>query len=265
MFIWNAPGCQRTSRGNGYLDWICSDDSDYANIGVLMEKLILFDIDGTLTRTQNGYVPFNEALQKAFGLDGDIRTVIPDGNTDPLIVEDILSKANLRFAIDGAGWTHFAETLGVCYREAIRQGATTVRPLPGAVTLLQTLAGSGRFHPSVVTGNFELTANIKLEAAELLPHLQRGAYASDSHRRADLPYIAKTRWEETNGRKLLPEQCVVIGDTPKDLAAARHNRMKCVLVGTGRYPIEELRYAGPDECLADLLDTKSMVELLAKI
>ena len=41
--------------------------------------------------------------------------------------------------------------------------------------------------------------------------------------------------------------------------------MKCVLVGTGRYPIEELRYAGPDECLADLLDTKSMVELLAKI
>ena len=29
-----------------------------------MERLILFDIDGTLTRTQNGYLPFNEAIWK---------------------------------------------------------------------------------------------------------------------------------------------------------------------------------------------------------
>jgi phosphoglycolate phosphatase-like HAD superfamily hydrolase len=29
-----------------------------------VERLILFDIDGTLTRTQNGYLPFNEAICK---------------------------------------------------------------------------------------------------------------------------------------------------------------------------------------------------------
>jgi hypothetical protein len=38
----------------------------------LMDRLILFDIDGTLTRTQNGYVPFNEAIFQTFGIDGDI-------------------------------------------------------------------------------------------------------------------------------------------------------------------------------------------------
>ena len=31
----------------------------------LMDRLILFDIDGTLTRTQNGYLPFNDAIQAA--------------------------------------------------------------------------------------------------------------------------------------------------------------------------------------------------------
>ena len=133
------------------------------------------------------------------------------------------------------------------------------------MALVQVLSGSERFHPSVVTGNFELSANIKLEAAGILSYLQRGAYASDSQRRADLPYIAKTRWEERSGRKLSPEQCVVIGDTPKDLEAARQNQMKCILVGTGRYPIEELRYAQPDECLADLLDTESILDLLTRI
>ena len=41
---------------------------------------------------QNGYLPFNEAICKTFGVDGDIRAVVPDGNTDPLIVEDIFVR-----------------------------------------------------------------------------------------------------------------------------------------------------------------------------
>jgi len=39
-----------------------------------MERLVLFDIDGTLVRTQNGHVPFNEAILQSFGIAGDIRT-----------------------------------------------------------------------------------------------------------------------------------------------------------------------------------------------
>jgi phosphoglycolate phosphatase len=57
----------------------------------------------------------------------------------------------------------------------------------------------------------------------------------------------------------------VIGDTPKDLEAARHNQMKCVLVGTGRYPIEELQYWQPDVCLADLTDTEAVLAMLSEI
>jgi phosphoglycolate phosphatase-like HAD superfamily hydrolase len=64
---------------------------------------------------------------------------------------------------------------------------------------------------------------------------------------------------------LLAEHCIVIGDTPNDLQAARHNDMKCILVGTGRYPIEELRYWEPDACLPDLSDTDAVLRLLSKI
>ena len=48
-----------------------------------MERLILFDIDGTLTRTQNGFLPFNRAILDTFNVAGDIRSVFPDGMTDP--------------------------------------------------------------------------------------------------------------------------------------------------------------------------------------
>lgn len=230
-----------------------------------MERLILFDIDGTLTRTQNGYLPFNEALFETFGIAGDIRTVVPDGNTDPLIVQDIFAKANIKTRIDINDWRRLRVNLEACYHRHIEQGSTTVRPLPGTVSLLRAIAAINGLGASVVTGNFEATAKVKLKAAGLDAYLARGAYGSDSPHRPDLPAIAKRRWEQSADREILPEQCVIVGDTPNDLAAARQNKMKCLLVGTGRYPVEELEYWRPGACLADLNDTQAVLAELANL
>jgi phosphoglycolate phosphatase len=227
-----------------------------------MERLVLFDIDGTLTRTQNGYLPFNEAIFRTFGIPGDIRSVIPDGNTDPRIVEEIFIAANLHMEIDPALWQAFAAKLKSCYVNAVRAGATAIRALPGAAELLQVLSTNPGFAGSVVTGNFEPIAHVKLNTAKLDRYLCRGAYGSDSPHRPDLPAIARQRWEAVSGRSIGSEQCVIVGDTPKDLEAARLNGMKCVLIGTGRYPVEELMLSKPDACLPDLSDTGEVLRTL---
>jgi phosphoglycolate phosphatase len=230
-----------------------------------MKRLLLFDIDGTLTRSHNGHVPFNQAILKTFGISGDIRSVIPDGNTDPLIVTEIFSKGNILIQDLDDKWEEFSHNLRQCYSEAIRNGDTSVRALPGAAELLQALGVNDRFGCSVVTGNLEPMAQVKLEAAGLYSYLCRGAYGSDSPRRADLPAIAKRRCEAARGMSVALGDCIVIGDTPKDLEAARHNHMKCILVGTGRYPVEELFNCEADTCLPDLTDTAAVIEALLKV
>ena len=114
-----------------------------------MERLILFDIDGTLTRTQNGYIPFNEAILKTFGVAGDIRSVVPDGNTDPLIVEDILRKAEVEIVV---GPTNSGGDSRCNLRElprALPAGTTTVRRTAGAPELLlRRLSAQGSFTPA---------------------------------------------------------------------------------------------------------------------
>jgi len=230
-----------------------------------MERLIFFDIDGTLTRTHNGYLPFNDAIMKTFGFAGDIRTVVPDGNTDPLIVKDIFMKAGVGIAVEPEQWQRFTAQLQASYREHVKGGATTIQPLAGAEPLLQHLSAVMEFHASVVTGNFEATALVKLDSAGLGSYLSRGAYASDSEHRPDLPAIARERWEMAAGRTITAGQCVIVGDTPKDLECARANAMRCLLVGTGRYPVEELEYWRPDACVADLTDTQKIVGLLANL
>jgi len=230
-----------------------------------MERLILFDIDCTLTWTHNGYLPFNEAIFQTFAVAGDIRTVAPDGNTDPMIVKDIFTKANIQIELGADRWQEFTVNLRASYRQHVEGGETTVRALPGAAELLKALSVHEEFGASVVTGNFEATAEVKLEAAGLAPYLTRGAYASDSEYRPGLPAIAKRRWEELSRRSISSDRCVIIGDTPNDLAEARDNQMKCLLVGTGRYPVEELLYWQPDACLADLSDTKAVLTTLTNL
>jgi len=232
---------------------------------MLMERLIFFDIDGTLTRTQNGFLPFNQAILDTFSVAGDIRSVFPDGMTDPHILEEIFAKMEAEIAISGDQLIQFADHLRRNYAAALGDGTTTVRALAGVSELLEQLSAHGKFAQGVVTGNFEATARIKLEAAGLACHLSLGAYASDSSQRPDLPPIAKRRWEKSVGRAVLSKDCVIVGDTPKDLEAARANGMKCVLVGTGRHPIEELRYHAPDAAITDLTDTRAVIDLLSKI
>ena len=227
-----------------------------------MERLVLFDVDGTLTRTHNGYIPFNEAILQTFGIAGDIRSVVPDGNTDPRIVEEIFAGAKVEVAIAVEHFQEFAINLQVKYANALQNGTMAIRALPGVIELLRSLSGNEAFDQGVVTCNFKVTARVKLEAAGLSSYLRLGAYGCDSPHRPDLPAIARERWQRFTGKPIPSEQCVIVGDTPKDLEAARVNKMKCILVGTGRYPMEELIYSEPDACLPDLSDTAAVVKLL---
>ena len=228
----------------------------------MLERLILFDLDGTLIRSLNGFVAFNEAIYKTFGLAGDIRTVIPDGNTDPLILEDIFTTANLKVEITEEKWRAFAQNLYESYTDAIQRGLMRVFPLPGVRELVRELAEVKGIYQGVVTGNLEETGRLKLEAAGLGAYLGLGAYGSDSRDRNDLPGIAKERWAGVIGKSLPSRHCTIVGDTPKDLDAARKNHMRCLLVGSGRYAVEELGLLKPDACLPDFTDTKAVVEAL---
>ena len=226
-------------------------------------KIVFLDLDGTLLRSQDGHVAFNQAIFKTFGFAGDIRTIRPDGKTDPIILQEIFDTAGQDVEWGPADWQTFSENLKECYTHAISEGPTRVRALPGVPELVRELAGLPGLHLGVVTGNMEVTARLKLQAAGVGEHVGPGAFGSDSAVRNDLPGIAMERWSRHLDLPVEPRHCVIVGDTPRDLEAARTNGMKCLLVATGRYhPLEELRKLQPDALLPDFADTRASVDAL---
>lgn len=227
--------------------------------------IIFFDIDGTLLRSRNGHVAFNRAILETFGCPGDIRTIRPDGKTDPQILQEIFEADGRNVECGPAHWRTFSRHLEACYRRAISEGSTRVHALPGVPEMVRELGGRPQARLGVVTGNMEVTAQLKLRAAGVDGQLGPGAFGSDSARRNDLPAIAVERWRRHRKAAVSPEHCLIVGDTPRDLEAARENGMKCLLVGTGRHPAAELRAMRPDGFLPDFSDTGAAVDSLLRL
>ena len=66
--------------------------------------------------------------------------------------------------------------------------------------------------------------------------------------------------------ELHPSQFIVIGDTPDDIACARHFGARSVAVATGHlYGVDELLACQPDAVLPDLSNTEQVMRTLEKL
>src|SRR5438270_553482 len=90
-----------------------------------------------------------------------------------------------------------------------------------------------------------------------------GAFGNDSFDRRDLPAIAAQRINDHLATELHAEQFIVIGDTPNDIACARHFGARVVSVATGRvHSADVLREHEPDALLPNLLDPNAVLQTL---
>ena len=225
-------------------------------------RAVLFDIDGTLVSAGPlGAEVFDRAIEAVTGQAPPLR-VSMSGKTDPQIVREYMEAMHLDVA------AHLSSVLARLEHELALAGPelpSMGRTLPGVVALLEALAEDRRFHLSVLTGNIAPNAAVKLGAFGLdrWLDLETGAYGSDSERRTELVPIALRRLASLRGAHLEPQHAWVVGDTPRDLDAARVGGARCVLVATGRFGLTELERLEPDAVLADLSDTQQVVKLLS--
>jgi phosphoglycolate phosphatase len=110
-----------------------------------------------------------------------------------------------------------------------------------------------------VTGNYEPVARLKLTRAGLGRHFAsgQGAFGSDSEDRAALPGIARRRAGD-NGVSHPRTRTLVVGDTPRDIACARADEVRCLAVATGPYEVAELSAA--DGVAADGRGLRGLLE-----
>ena len=225
-------------------------------------RLLLFDIDGTLLSgaTEAHRDAMHEALQEVHGIrpnDRALRAISPAGRTDPEIARAILLDAGVSAErIDERAddvREHCCRAYGRLCPDDLSRFV-----LPGIPELLESLSDRDDVILALLTGNYQPVARIKLSRAGIGGYFQsgQGAFGSDAEDRVSLPAIARRR-AGRRGYPHPPEETIVIGDTPRDIACAAADGVRCFAVSTGPYSAEELRsadavFAGAAELAAAL-------------
>lgn len=222
------------------------------------KTIALFDLDGTLITTDGaGRRALVRALADLHGRE-DLCDFPLAGKTDRAIVRQALQGAGLvcgEAAIDAVLF-RYLELLPGEIAAAAGYGV-----LPGVSALLDALDADQHTAVGLGTGNIRPGAAIKLARADLMRRFAFGGFGSDAEDRAELLRIGAERGAQRLGHSLNECRVVIVGDTPRDVAAAQAIDASCVAVATGPHSAHELRAAGARWAVETLEDPRALAAI----
>ena len=211
---------------------------------------VVFDIDGTLLTTGGaGAAAWGRAFNELHGIPANIEDYTEAGMPDHEVCRVTFTHAVGReptereiAALMALYLDHLPETVAE---------AAGYRVLAGVVGTLQRLCRDGMLL-GLTTGNIEPAAHVKLDRGGLNRFFTFGGYGSDSPHRGELTRAAIERAGRILGREVDPATVLVVGDTPRDVEAARYAGAVSVAVASGHFTTEQLAEAGADHVLGSL-------------
>ena len=221
-------------------------------------NLVLFDIDGTLLRTEGvGVSAMLRAFTRLHGERGfSFEGVEIAGALDGLLFARMMAQHGL--PSDDATHAEFQRVYGDELSRTLTPDR--VRRMPGTDGLVAALREAGAA-VGLLTGNYEHTAHLKITVAGFeRAHFPFGAFGADGPSRRHLTPVAIERAAAHLGRAFDPSRVTIIGDTPHDIDCAKAHGCRAIGVGTGPYSPERLREVGADLAVADLSETARLLD-----
>ena len=213
------------------------------------KKLFLFDIDGTLLNIQRGFMHrlLENILKEQTHHDIDLSKHKFAGRTDRDIFYSILDQ-ELRYSNDKLFETVKEAYISRLNAELTPDHVSVIDHVKEAIDYLQE---HGRPF-GLLTGNFKESAYIKLNRGQIDHYFSFGAFGTHHIDRNMLPEIALNEARKIYNTDFTPENMIIIGDTPKDIACAHHFGAISLAVATGYYTTAELAEHRPNIIMENL-------------
>jgi phosphoglycolate phosphatase len=223
--------------------------------------VLLFDIDGTLlTGGGAGRRAIERAFERLHGRPDACSTIRFDGMTDRLITRlalEVIGASATDTSIEALLEVYVAELEA----ELRDSPPDRYRIHPGVHAALDAARERG-MALGLGTGNVQEGARLKLEYVDLYRHFAFGGFGSDHELRVEVIRKGAERGAAHLGKSLAECRVVIIGDTTKDVDAARGIGAESIGVGTGPSTAAALLAHGATYAFDDLTAPGALEALL---
>jgi phosphoglycolate phosphatase len=220
--------------------------------------VLLFDIDGTLMDSGGaGRRAMERGFERRHGRRDACAGIAFGGMTDRAI-----ARAGLA-AIGADPSAAAIDDLLAAYLDALAEELFASRAIvhAGVEAALDAGAAAGAA-VGLGTGNVRDGARLKLSRVGLHERFAFGGFGSDHEARDLLLRVGAERGALAIGAPLSACRVVVIGDTPRDVAAAQAIGAECLAVATGPFPLDALAACAPTRVFRDLAEDGAIDALL---
>lgn len=222
---------------------------------------IWFDIDGTLLFAHSaGRNAFERAMEEHFGWESGLEGVSFAGATDLQVLADLARFHGACPEQTRRQAPAFFQRM----REHLHAGLEAQKPTPvkGAKELVRVLSKQAPVLLGLVTGNARHCAFVKLEHAGLGHYFDHGGFGCQHPDRDELARLARSEAATVCGSEEMLALGVIIGDTPRDVKAAKAIGAKSLGVASGAYEPEDLAAAGAERVVNHLSPDDELVHWL---
>ena len=221
-----------------------------------MKKLVLFDLDGTLVNAFGaGRNSLCKAMETLYGVKPQFEHVLISGRTDldnftlvyNLIKGKKPSAAELK-KITAQYLAFLPQELDKVVR------AKKYHKIKGVEKFLNLLAAQKDIILGLGTGNLEQGAFIKLGPSKLGKFFTVGGYGDDGHTREEMLCAAVKRAEKKFKTKIAPDHVYVVGDTHRDICAAKNCGFHSAVLTSGFGEPDKIQRAAAELEIKDFTD-----------
>jgi phosphoglycolate phosphatase-like HAD superfamily hydrolase len=184
-------------------------------------KLVIFDIDGTLTNTNAvDEECFRLTVASLFKIEGiSTNWASYKYSTDSGILDELFMR-ELKMRPSPEDLSHYKEFFLKSLKDIYQKSPDSFLEIPGAAELFPYLLANTDWRVAIATGAWQSSARFKLEAGNIPYDDIPAAFAEDAFDRKDIVIRAKDRAAEFYGCESF-SQIVYVGDGVWDLKAAK--------------------------------------------
>lgn len=227
-------------------------------------KLVLFDIDGTLISSSLAGVAFWERRLSAvfeevhhtpitFQL--DIHEY--NGMVDKQVMRAIAVRLGISRESFDQGYPRAKEVFHRVLKKAVTEGKIHYGMIRDAARLVGLVQKNQALFYGVLTGNLEQNAWLKLEDAGYHDNFTFGVFGDDAEERIDLIRDAFIKAQKHFGMPFAADDVFIIGDTVHDIRAAKRAGVRSIGVTTGYTSTHgHLMNEGADLVVTSLMDER---------